>query len=772
MSKLLIVESPTKAKTLKKYLGRGFEVLASVGHVKDLPKSKLGVDLENNFQPSYMVIRGKAKVMQDIKKAAKAADMVYLGSDPDREGEAIAWHIAEEIKKIAPNVKRVLFHEITKTAVKAAIDHPIELDQLKFESQQARRILDRLVGYQISPLLWNKVRRGLSAGRVQSVAVRVILERDREIKAFTPVEYWSLTAEVNAGKPPVFEAKLHRVGKDKADVKVGEEANRIANAIRGLPLKVGSVERKERRRFAQPPFTTSTLQQEAGRKLRYTAKKTMATAQRLYEGVDLGAEGTFGLITYMRTDSVRIGDEAMASVRAHVGEHYGAQFVPEVPNAYKSKKSAQEAHEAIRPTSLSYPPEAIKKLLAADEFKLYSLIWNRFVASQMTPAVYDGTTIDIDAGAGQYTLRATGSILKFKGYLAAYMEGKDEVEETDEGKTLPDVREGDAIKLEKLTPAQHFTQPPPRFTEASLVKELEEDGIGRPSTYAAIIATIQDKGYVDKKEGRFQVTELGEIVTDLLVEAFPQVLGVQFTAKMEEDLDLVEEGRVSWQSVLQEFYVGFKESLERAHIDMRDVKREEVPTDIPCEKCGKMLIVKWGRNGSFLACSGYPECRNTKEFTKDENGKIEVVPEETTAELCKLCNSAMTVRRGRFGKFFACTKYPECKGTKPITTGIGCPEAGCDGQLTEKRSKRGKTFFSCSNYPTCKFALWDKPIERPCPQCSAPFLVEKYTKRDGASVKCWKPDCDYVQTAADAPAAADGDGTGTGGPADQSAGNV
>jgi DNA topoisomerase-1 len=755
MPKLLIVESPTKAKTLQKYLGRGYQVKASVGHVRDLPKSKLGVDVEKNFEPSYVVIRGKSKVVQEIRKAAKDADIVYLGPDPDREGEAIAWHIAHEIRKVAPKVKRVLFHEITKTAVKHALEHPLELDQLKFESQQARRILDRLVGYQISPLLWTKVRRGLSAGRVQSVAVRIIVERERAIRAFVPVEYWSLTAELAAGTPPPFEAKLSKVGDAKADIKTGEEANRIADAIRGLPLKVNSVERKERRRFAQPPFTTSTLQQEAGRKLRYTAKKTMATAQRLYEGLEVGDEGAVGLITYMRTDSVRVSDEAIAAVRAHISTSFGASYLPQNPNTYRSKKSAQEAHEAIRPTSLEYPPDRIKKFLQADEFKLYSLIWNRFVASQMAPAVYDQTTIDVVAGAGEYTLRATGSILKFKGYLATYMEGKDEVEETDEGRSLPPVSEGEPVSLRQLVPAQHFTQPPPRFTEASLVKELEEDGIGRPSTYAAIISTIQDKGYVHKAEGRFAPTELGEIVNDLLVEAFPDVLGVKFTARMEEELDEVEEGRTGWTNVLHEFYEGFKQSLERAHIDMRDVKREEIPTDIPCEKCGKMLVVKWGRNGSFLACSGYPECRNTKEYTKSADGKIEVVPEQTTDEKCPDCQSAMAVRRGRFGKFLACTRYPECKGTRPITTGIACPE-NCGGQLVEKRSKRGKIFYSCSSYPNCKFALWDKPVAKPCPMCAAPFLLERNTRRDGHQLKCWRAECGYVATVGEAPVDAAG----------------
>jgi DNA topoisomerase-1 len=748
MAKLLIVESPTKAKTLQKYLGSEFEVKASVGHVKDLPKSKMGVDVKKSFKPTYVVIRGKQKVLAEIRKAAKEAEAVYLGPDPDREGEAIAWHIAEEIKKDARKVHRVLFNEITRNAVRSAIAHPRKLDRRKFESQQARRILDRLVGYEISPLLWKKVRRGLSAGRVQSVAVRIIVEREREIQRFVPQEYWSLTAQLEATNPPPFGAKLFKVGDDKAEIGSGEEANRIAEALRALTFRVASVERKERRRYAPPPFTTSTLQQEAGRKLRFTAKRTMTVAQRLYEGVDLGAEGLVGLITYMRTDSVRVADEALAAVRKHIGSVYGAAFLPQSPNVYRSKKTAQEAHEAIRPTSMEYPPDRVRKLLHADEYKLYALIWNRFVASQMQPAVYDQTTIDVRAG--DYTLRATGSVLKFDGYLAVYAEGKDESDDSDESPPLPEVVEGEELKLLELTPAQHFTQPPPRFTEASLVKELEEDGIGRPSTYAQILSTIQEKEYVQKVDGRFQPTELGFLVTDLLVEHFPEILGVQFTARMEDELDEVEDGKIEWIDVLREFYERFRGTLERAHVEMRDVKREEIPTEHNCEKCGRTMVIKWGRNGQFLACSGYPECRNTKEFMRDAEGKVRIVQEERTDELCPECGSAMVVKRGRFGRFFACTRYPDCKGTKPFTTGVACPEAGCDGMLTEKRSKRGKVFYSCTNYPRCKFAIWDKPVPRPCPLCRAPFLTERITKRDGATVRCFRQECGFVQSADEA----------------------
>jgi DNA topoisomerase-1 len=744
MPKLLIVESPTKAKTLKKYLGSDFDVKASIGHIKDLPKSRMGVDVEKDFKPSYVIIRGKSKVLSEIRKAAKESEAVYLGSDPDREGEAIAWHIQEEIRKDARKIHRVLFNEITQRAVREAIQHPAPLDRKKFESQQARRILDRLVGYEISPLLWKKVRRGLSAGRVQSVAVRIIVEREREIQKFVPEEYWSLTARLSADTPPPFEAKLFKVGDEKAEVKTGEEANRIAEELRALAFRVGSVERRERRRYAPPPFTTSTLQQEAGRKLRFSARRTMTHAQRLYEGVELGDEGAVGLITYMRTDSVRVSDEALRAVRGYIEGAFGRAYLPETPNTYRSKKSAQEAHEAIRPTSMDHPPQRVKKFLTVDDYKLYSLIWNRFVASQMQPALYDQTTIDVTAG--KYVLRATGSVLRFDGHLAVYAEGKDEPDASEESATLPEVRVGEALRLLELVPAQHFTQPPPRFTEASLVKELEEDGIGRPSTYAQIIATIQQKGYVHKIEGgRFAPTELGFLVTDLLVEHFPELFGVKFTARMEEELDEVEEGKTGWREVLREFYGSFRDTLDKAHVEMRDVKREETPTEHNCEKCGKVMVIKWGRNGSFLACSGYPECRNTKEFRREPDGRIAIVQEEVTDEACPECGSPMTVKRGRYGRFLACTRYPECKGTKPITTGIACPQPGCGGMLAEKRSKRGKIFYSCTNYPTCKFALWDKPVNRPCPLCHAPFVTERYTKREGASLRCVRPECGWSQ---------------------------
>jgi DNA topoisomerase-1 len=741
MAKLLIVESPTKAKTLKKYLGSEFDVKASVGHIKDLPPKKMGVEVDKGFKPKYEVIKGKYKIVKELRDAARKAEEVFLGPDPDREGEAIAWHIAEEIKTDTPKIQRVLFYEITKNAVRAALAAPREIDQKKFESQQARRILDRLVGYEVSPLLWKKVRRGLSAGRVQSVAVRIIVEREREIQKFVPEEYWSLTARLEAGSPPPFEAKLFRIDEEKVQVRTGDEAHRIAGELRGLPFRVASVERRERRRYALPPFTTSTLQQEAGRKLRLTAKKTMSVAQRLYEGVELGDEGAVGLITYMRTDSVRVADEAVQAARTHLRGAFGADYLPPVPNVYKSKKGAQEAHEAIRPASLEYPPERVKKLIRADEYKLYTLIWNRFLASQMQPAVYDQTTIDV--AAGPYLLRATGSVLRFDGYLAAYAEGKDEAEEGEEACSFPEVAEGEGLKLLNLLPGQHFTQPPPRFTEATLVKELEEDGIGRPSTYASILSTIQDKDYVAKVDGRFQPTELGTLVTDLLVEHFPELFEVKFTARMEEELDEIEEGKIPWLGVLEEFYGRFRDTLERAHLEMRDVRREEIPTEHACEKCGKPMVIKFGRNGSFLACSGYPECRNTKEFTRTADGKVEIVREETTDEICPECQSPMTAKRGRFGRFLACTRYPDCKGTKAFTTGVACPEPGCGGMLTEKRTKRGKLFFSCSNYPKCKFALWDKPVPTPCPACGAPFLTQRMTKRDGLSLRCPKPECGY-----------------------------
>lgn len=772
---LVVVESPAKAKTIKKYLGRAYDVRASVGHVKDLPKSKMGVDIEKGFTPEYDVIKGKAKVLSEIKRAARSAARVFLATDPDREGEAIAWHIAEEIGAEGGDgrVRRVLFNEITKNAIQKAIEQPIDLDRRKFDSQQARRILDRLVGYQISPILWKKVRRGLSAGRVQSVAVRLVVEREREIEAFEPEEYWSLDADLAARLPPEFTAKLFRVDGQRADLRDEATTRGLAADVEQARFVVDTVDRRERRRNPPPPFTTAKLQQEAANRLGFTAKKTMTLAQRLYEGVELGDE-TVGLITYMRTDSVRLSTEAVDAARAHVAERYGKDHLPEAPNVYKTKaKAAQEAHEAIRPTDLQWAPERVapyfEQVGERDMLRLYELVWNRFVACQMVPAVYDQTTADI--AAGRATFRANGSILKFPGYLAVYgakppeeeagaeeekkEEGERNGEKKNEERQLPPLEPGEELRLVKLNPEQHFTQPPPRYNESSLVKEMEQRGIGRPSTYAAILETIQEKGYVEKVEKSFKPTHLGVLVTDELVRAFPREMDVAFTAGMEEKLDDIEEGNARWQTVLSDFYDSFKEDLAKAEVNMRDVKRQEIETELVCEKCGtRKMVIKWGRNGEFLACPGYPECRNTMNFRREDG---QIVPEKEedvpVEDKCPECAAAMVMKRGRFGRFLACTRYPECKGTRPISIGVTCPK-GCGGYITEKRSRRGRTFYGCSSYPGCDFVSWDRPRNEACPTCGSAYLLDKYSKRTGPFVACPNKECDYRREAPPAAGAA------------------
>ncbi len=751
---LVVVESPAKAKTIKKYLGTGYAVKASVGHVKDLPKSKMGIDVEHDFKPEYHVIPSKEKALGELKKAAAGVTCVYLATDPDREGEAIAWHLNEELRH--PNSVRVLFNEITKKAIQEAIAHPKKLDRKMYDSQQTRRILDRLVGYQISPLLWKKVRRGLSAGRVQSVAVRLIVEREREIKAFVPVEYWTLEAELEGKSPPPFRARLAKLDGKKAEVADKATADALLEELRKAAYRVETVERRERRRNAPAPFITSKLQQEAANRLHFTAKKTMTLAQRLYEGVELGDEGQTALITYMRTDSVRLSDDAVKAAREHIAETYGKDALPDEPMVYKSRKSAQDAHEAIRPVSMEWTPDRVRPFLEPDMARLYELIWNRFVACQMKPAVYDQTTVEISAGRA--TFRAAGSILKFAGYLAVYgmapttEEEADKEKAGDEARTdeanvqLPELAEGDRLALvgQGLVSEQHFTQPPPRFTEASLVKELEEDGIGRPSTYASILSVIQDKKYVEKLEGRFHPTELGKITTEELVKHFPSEMDVTFTAGMEEQLDQISEGDVDWRRVLRDFYGPFQATLAKAEQEMRDVKREEIPTDVNCEKCGKMMAIKWGKMGRFLACTGYPDCKNTKDF-KEVDGKVIPVEEETTNETCEKCGRPMVIKRGRFGRFMACSGYPECKSSKPLSIGVACPTCKV-GYLTERRSRRGKVFFGCNRYPDCTFAAWDRPLPETCPQCSSPYLLQKYSKRDGPRIVCPNKECGFARS--------------------------
>ena len=753
---LVVVESPAKARTVKKYLGKGYVVKASVGHVKDLPKSRMAVDIEHGFAPQYETIRGKSKVLKEIKDAARDADVIYLAPDPDREGEAIAWHIAQELgKKHAGHTFRILFHEITQRAVLEAVAAPMPLNQRKFESQQTRRILDRLVGYQISPILWEKVRRGLSAGRVQSVAVRLVVEREAEIRAFIAEEYWSVTAELQkehgqAGEKAFFAPVVRHRG-EKFRPNNEAQAHAAVAAVQQAQLTIASVKKSERRRRPLAPLITSKLQQEAAGRLRYTAKRTMMLAQQLYEGIELGDEGSVGLITYMRTDSTRLSNDAITDVREFIGREFGNEYLPVAPVEYRNKKNAQDAHEAIRPTSTAYPPERVKAHLSPEQFNLYSLIWRSFVACQMEPAVYSQITALLEAG--EYELRASGSTLLFPGFLRAYeglsenaeADAASDSEDNDAKRPLPMLNDGDAIATLSVVPKQHFTQPPPRFSESTLVRELEESGIGRPSTYATILSTIVTRGYVEKVEGRFFPTELGLLVTELLLASFPAVLDVAFTAEMERQLDEVETGEVDWVRLLNDFYFGgFAESIERAKEAMRDVKREEVPTDHVCDKCSKTMMKKWGRNGSFLACEGYPACRNTRDYKRLPDGTIELVPELTTDEKCRLCKGGMVVKRGRYGQFLACQTYPECKGTRPMSIGVDCPNK-CGNYLSERSSKRGRTFYGCAGFPACTFALWDRPIAGTCPMCSSPYLVRKYSKRDGVTIKCPNKECGYLR---------------------------
>ncbi len=740
--KLVIVESPAKATTLKKYL-RGVTVLASVGHIKNLPKSKLGVDIDNGFTPEFVTIKGKAKVIKDIKSAAKKADEIYLAPDPDREGEAIAAHIATEIGE-GKVIYRVMFNEITKKAVVEAMKNPGKINTDRVKAQNARRILDRLVGYKLSPLLWEKVRKGLSAGRVQSVALRVVVEREKERIAFKPVEYWTLEGDVEGSSPPPFTLKLlHYKGK-KAEIGNAEEADKAETAIKESDLKISKIEKKERKRNPAAPFITSTLQQEASRKLRFNAKRTMSVAQKLYEGIAIGSEGQEGLITYMRTDSTRVSDDAVNETRTYVETEFGKSYIPVKPNVFRTKKSAQDAHEAIRPTSVLRTPESVKEFLSAEENKLYALIWKRFVASQMSQAVFDVTTIDVPAG--DYTLRATGSILKFAGFLKVYEESTEKEDDANDGDMrLPEsISEGDSLKLLSLKKDQHFTQPPPRYTEASLIRELEEKGVGRPSTFAGIVSVIQEREYCDIEERRLFPSELGILVSDLLVENFPDILNVEFTAKMEEELDQVEEGKKLWTDSLSEFYKPFEADLEKAKTDMRNVKAEAGKTDIVCDKCGEPMVIKFGRFGKFLACAGYPECKNTGKLTADGGmeEKPETPPDEPTDFKCEKCGKPMVIKTGRFGRYIACTDYPTCKTTKQIGIGVDCPEPDCGGELVKKMTKRRKPFYGCGKYPDCKFAVWDEPTKGKCPDCHYTFLIRKELK-SGIFMQCANKECEY-----------------------------
>jgi len=931
MSKaLVIVESPTKAKTINKYLGKQFVVKASLGHIKDLPKNDLAVDIEHGFEPHYVTIEGKKKLIAELKAAARNVDEIYLAADPDREGEAICYHLQEELgdRKNGPKIYRVMFNEITKKAIDKAFEKPGQVNVALVEAQQARRVLDRLVGYKISPLLWDKVRRGLSAGRVQTVALRLVVEREREIRAFEKKEYWTIDVDLAAKKPPILAARLIKANEETPEVAAQAAADDIVAQLEAADYVVKSVGTREKKRNPVAPFITSTLQQESSRKLRFSVKRTMMLAQRLYEGIEIGKEGAVGLITYMRTDSTRIGDDAIADVRHFIAERYGKEFLPATPNIYKSKKDAQDAHEAIRPTSMAFSPEIVEKFLAEDEMKLYRLIWNRFVATQMVPALFDQTTIDV-AAAGkngvEYVFRATGSVKKFDGFLKVYEEGKDAIDEDDEEMKhrLPLVVEGEHLKFKEIRPEQHFTEPPPRYNEATLVKRLESDGVGRPSTYASILSTIQEREYVKKETGRFTPTELGMVVTDLLLESFDDIFDVSYTARMEEELDDIEEGKIDWRKAMEDFYHRFLHDLERAETHMTDIKRMEKPTDLTCEKCGRPLVVKWGKHGSFLACTGYPDfsprnadadidgiqkdiakrqerlnkdreeryaktkarhetdlaklalltgesasklyerkrkinlrfqkelgdllkrteerkqtdrealalrlekfkarypqieqfydalelkdsgeglvlapiknsnfCTYTRELTVDlpdlDNANLAEQGEE---EYCENCGRPMVLKKGRFGTFFACSGYPDCKTTKQIggtqkkadvpldekcpncgnnlvlksgrfgeftacsnyptckyvkqkTIGVKCPECN-EGEIIERRSRKGKTFYGCDRYPECKFVAWGKPVPEKCPECGSPYMIEKWLKA-GPILQCPNAECKHKQDA-------------------------
>jgi DNA topoisomerase I len=845
-----VVESPAKAKTINRYLGHEFTVVASMGHIRDLPKSKLGVDVDNDFAEEYESIASRKKVIKELKDAAKGITEIYVATDPDREGEAIGWHLAQELGGKKRQFHRLLFNEITKNAIQHALQHPGTIDEKMVAAQRARRVLDRLVGYKISPLLWDKVRRGLSAGRVQSVALKLVCDREAEIEKFVPEEYWHILARLAGRQPPEFDAKLLKKTGESA-IRIGneEETKRILDELEGAEWVVSSVAAKERKRHAPPPFITSKLQQAA----RFPVKKTMMLAQQLYEGIELAGlqtEGPVGLITYMRTDSVRVADEALTAVRDHIKSAFGDEYLPPKPNHFKSRADAQDAHEAIRPTSMQYDPETVRSYLSPDQFSLYKLIWNRFVASQMTPAVFDDTVVDITTrhaqpveGRSEYVFRAKGTSPRFAGWLAVYggaatagsadvststdeprlneggpsateeeagAGGRDssvvgaapadsaqkraEEEESPAG-MLPPLVEGDRLELAAIRPEQKFTQPPARFTEAMLVKELEENGIGRPSTYASIISVLQDRDYAHKVAGKFKPSALGRMIIDLLAKSFEDILDVEYTRNLEEDLDKIEHGKTGYVQTLGEFYRKFKKDLARAGKEMQNLKegvktdelcsrcgspmmirvgkfgpfiacsgypectntREleepdvesengEEPDNEVCENCGRPMVVKRGRFGQFLACTGYPECKTTRKLIAGKSGLTAAKPDQVLEEQCPRCGSNLVIRQGRYGEFTACTKYPECRFVKHKTTGVSCPkDRDKGGEIVERKSRRGKIFYGCSNYPDCDFVLWNRPVAEACPTCGAPYLVEKKTKKHGRQLICANPDCDYVR---------------------------
>ena len=754
MSKsLIIVESPSKAKTINKYLGKNFIVEASIGHIKNLPKSKLGVDVENGYKAHFITIRGKAAVIKKLQKLAKDSEEVFIATDPDREGESIAFNIAEEIKSKNDKIHRVLFHEITPTGIREAMEEPRDIDMDLVNSQQARRVMDRLVGYKVSPFLWKAVYTGLSAGRVQSVALRLICERETEIQAFQEREYWLILGNFETNEKENITLKLFKIdgkevivperkfveelkAKNKLDqfyiIENKEAADNIKSKIEKESYHIKSITKKENKRNPLPPFITSSMQQDASRRLRFSAKRTMVLAQQLYEGIELGSEGPVGLITYMRTDSTRISDGAIEEVRKYILENYGEQFLPSSPRVFKKSKSAQDAHEAIRPTSLKYRPEDVKSFLSRDQYSLYELIWRRFIACQMAQAILDQTTLLVEGGS--FLFKATGSIYKFKGFHQVYSDSiiENEKNNDDTNKVFPaNLKENDILNILNVITDQHFTKPPSRYTESALVKELDSLGIGRPSTYASIISTLADRRYVEQTERKLYATELGLEINKILLDKFNEVFNVTFTAKMENELDTISTGEKTYKEVLDNFYIPFNKILEQVETEVKEIKNSlQRSTNEICEKCQKPMIIKWGRNGKFMACSGYPTCKNTKPLDNTE--------EASTGEMCDLCGAPMVYKVGKYGRFIACSKYPECKNTKQITLKIPCPKCK-NGELMMKRTKTKRSFYGCSKYPECDFASWNKPVDKACPACTSSYLVEAYSQKKGNFIKC--PEC-------------------------------
>ncbi len=760
---LVIVESPTKCKTLTRYLGKDYDILATVGHIRDLPKSRLGVDTEKDFQPEYQVIKGKEKIIARLRKAARKAKAIYLAPDPDREGEAIAWHVAQSLKDdTKADILRVAFNEITKPAVIEAVKNPRQIDMNLVNAQQARRVLDRIVGYTVSPFLWKTVARNLSAGRVQSVALRLVCEREAEVQAFQPQEYWQIAAILENAEKQQFQARLLRfdgqtivkpadVGGKKIAITSRRQSDEYLSELRQTQWLVSQVKKSEKIRRPSAPFITSTLQQEAAKVSGFSPKQTMTIAQQLYEGIEIGQEGLTGLITYMRTDSTRVAAEALQAVRGFIKEQFGSDYLPPGPVTYGKRKGAQDAHEAIRPTSLSRPPEKVRKYLTPRQFKLYSLIWNRFVASQMKPARFDVETVDIEAG--RFLFRATAQRIKFEGFLKVYSEGKEPGENGngngngDNGiETLPPLQNGDSLTLLDLKSSQSFTKPPARYSEAMLVKRLEADGIGRPSTYATIISTLKDRRYVELSERRLTPTELGVTVNRILVTYLPKLFNIEFTANMEKELDLVEEGTDDWVRVVRDFYQPFMETIGKLKDKVGEIKASVTETtDIKCTNCSSPMVIKWGRNGRFLACSAYPKCKTTRPLPEEE-------ARSRTDEKCEKCGAAMVIKTGRFGRFLACSNYPKCKNTRSVSLGVKCPRKDCGGDIVERLSRNKRTFYGCSNYPKCDFATWDQPVNTACPACNHPFMVSKVSKAKGEYTKC--PECGHkVYSVAESPKA-------------------